>query len=125
VSGRSTSSGKTTIGDVNPKSLSIRACTPQGHKWVPSLIIVRVSELLTIYGSPECPANGLKVILPMKNALRRFPFTFASSNPGHTNLDNHLPPLLEGCTPNAQVQDKQKDYSEYVEHLTIKPPTAE
>jgi hypothetical protein len=45
------------------------------------------------------------------------------SNPGHTRLDNYLlpPSLLEGCTPNAQVQDRQKDYSEDVGYLTIKP----
>jgi hypothetical protein len=28
---------------------------------------------------------------------------------------------LEGCTPNAQVQDRQKDYSEDVGHLSMKP----
>jgi hypothetical protein len=43
------------------------------------------------------------------------------SNPGHTQLDNRLAPLLKRCTPNARVKDRQKDYSEYVGYLTIKP----
>src|SRR5580700_10240390 len=55
------------------------------------------------------------VIRPWTKPPRKVPCRRPSPNPA-------LP--LEGCTPNAQVQDGQKDYSEDVGYLTMKTAAA-